>query len=59
MLHLKYRTPSWKKLNDKIERWLNEPVRAQSEGVHIEDSIRRVEDDQDDFEFKRWWKNKP
>ena len=59
MLHLKYRTPSWKKLNEKIERWLNEPVRAQSDGVHIEDSIRRVEDDQDDFEFKRWWKNKP
>ena len=59
ILHLKYRTPSWKALNEKIERWLLEAVRTQSEGVCIEDGVRGVEDETEDFKFKRWWRNKP
>lgn len=58
-LHLKFKTPTWKSLNKRIDRWINEPVRMQSDGVLMEDTVRAIEDTGKDFEFKRWWRNKP
>ena len=56
-LHLKGATPSYKKMNDKIDRWLSEPVRQQSDGVHIGESVKRIDEDEE-YNHK-WWKSKP
>ena len=56
-LHLKGATPSYKKINDKINRWLHEPVRQQTDGVYIGESVKRI-DEGEEHNYK-WWKSKP
>ena len=58
-LHLKYDIPKWKYLNEKIDRWFTEPVRSLSEGIVTPDAVRAVEDVNETYEFKRWWRSKP
>ena len=57
-LHLKGSTPSYKILVAKINRWLDEPVRDLTKGVRIEETVKEIEDD-NSYEFKKWWRNKP